>query len=287
MVARPVVLTVRICDYAGHMTVAATTVTVQSRPALLGWSPPNSTPADLSAMLTRFPQPRLLRLYTGAGGGLASWSGSLLSGTPRNATLIYSFKDRPASLDVAGWLSARPVSWTAPIYLCWAHEPEQGPTAGDPTPDEFRQGWRDLIAALAGHPRRSQVRLLPVFTEYAARRAGTWWADFGQVAALAGVDAVGFDIYDTGYPAYRTPVERNDFALAAARRAGKPLVIAEWGIARKGFDADGTLCAQAMRDNMSHLRRQPDVAAVSWFYRGDCNLDNRTPERQAFVELMA
>ncbi|MFI2664879.1 glycosyl hydrolase [Micromonospora carbonacea] len=285
MGTRPVVLTARVTDAAGH-TATASTVLAVGQPALLGWSPPNSTAGDLSAMLARFPSPPLVRLYSPAGAGLASWSGSLLTCAPRDATLVYSFKDRPATLDVAGWLSARPAAWTAPIYLCWAHEPEQGPSAGDPTPVEFQQGWRDLAAALAGHRRRREVRLLPVFTEYAARRSSTWWADFGQVAALPGVDAVGFDIYDTGYPAYRSPVERNDFALSTARRVGKSLVVAEWGIARKASDPDGTQCARAMRDNMTYLRRQPDVDAVSWFYRGDCNLDARTPERQAFVDLM-
>ncbi|MFF0823057.1 glycosyl hydrolase [Micromonospora haikouensis] len=285
MAAREVVLTARVTDAAGH-TATATAVLSVREPAPLGWSPPNSTAGDLSAMLGRFPSPPLVRLYSPAGAGLASWSGPLLTCAPRSATLVYSFKDPPASVDVAGWLSARPAAWTSPLYLCWAHEPEQGPSAGDPLPAEFREGWRVLVAQLAGHRRRREVRLLPVFTEYAARRSSTWWSDFGQVTALPGVDAVGFDIYDTGYSAYRSPVERNDFALAIARRVGKPLVVAEWGIARKASDPDGTVCARAMRDNMTYLRRQPDVDAVSWFYRGDCNLDGREPERKAFVDLM-
>ncbi|WP_422744341.1 hypothetical protein ACN27B_08690 [Micromonospora sp. WMMD754] len=289
MGSRPVTLTARVRDAAGHVTATTTSLTV-GRPALLGWCPPDSTTTDLTAMLGAFPNPKVVRLYTGIGGGLASWSSGPLSMVPATSVCWYSFKDWVASSSpqkIRDWLSARPIARRGVVdVVTLDHEPEQQ-DSGDPTPAQFRQEWAEFTAALAGHPRRSEVRLVPVFTEYYARRTASWWSDFGQVAALAGVNGVGFDIYDTGYSTYRSVMERNEFALATARRAEvrKPLLIAEWGIARKTGD-DGSGAAKAMRDNMAYLRSQPDVDLVSWFYRGGCDLTSRGPERQAFVELM-
>lgn len=308
MAARTVTLTARVTDAAGHTVTGTRTLTVQSQATtLLGWCPPNTTTADTTAMLARYPQPQVMRLYTGAGGGLASWTSGPLSQVPAGCVMHYSFKDWTAASSPAAirsWLSARPTSRRGVVdVLTLDHEPEQQ-DSGDPTPAQFRQEWQELVAALADHPRRAEIGLVPVFTEYAARRSATWWADFGTVSALAGVDAVGMDIYDTGYERYRTVVERNDFALSQARRVGKPLIIAEWGIKRKPtlnngtvYDPDGILAAQAMRDNMAHLRAQPDVPLVEWFYRGDCDLNAtltypsgqtyvRTAERAAFTDLM-
>lgn len=304
MGAREVTLTVRVTDAAGHTTTATTTLTV-GQETLLGWCPPDSTVAEVQRMATRYPRPRVMRLYSGAGKGLASWSG-LLAQVPANTVLHYSFKDWTAASPTAirDWLSARPTSRRGVVdVVTLDHEPEQQ-DSGDPTPAEFRREWKELVDALADHPRRREVWLVPVFTEYAARRQASWWTDFGVVAGYPGVDAVGFDIYDTGYERYRTPVERNDFALATARKVGKPLLIPEWGIQRKltlksgaAYDRDGTVCAQAMRDNMTYLRAQPDVPLAAWFHRGDCNLaatltgpDGRTyvrdRERAAFADLM-
>ncbi|WP_405094979.1 hypothetical protein [Micromonospora sp. NBC_01412] len=305
MFTRTVALTARVADAAGNTTTVSTAVRVEA-PTALGWTPPESSVAAIQAMLARYPRPRMVRLYSGPGVGLESWSG-LLAQVPVDCALHYSFKDWAAGTSAAAvrdWLSARPASRRRVVDLVTLdHEPEQQ-SGGDPAPAAFRQQWQELVGALAGHPRRREVWLVPVFTEYAARRQASWWADFGVVAGYPGVDAVGFDIYDTGYERYRTPVERNEFALAQARRAGRPLVVPEWGIRRKPtlddgtpYDPDGAVCAQAMRDNMAHLRAQPDVPYVEWFYRGDCDLHAtltypsgrtyvRDAERAAFGQLM-
>ncbi|GAA2708431.1 hypothetical protein ACFY2R_06600 [Micromonospora olivasterospora] len=307
MATRTVTLTARVRDAAGNATASTTTLTVQA-PLALGWCPPQSSAASVQAMLARYPRPRSIRVYSGSGAGLESWSSGALAQVPADCAAHYSFKDWSSATSptaVRDWLSARPVARRQVVdLLTLDHEPEQQ-NGDDPTPAAYRQEWQELVAALAGHPRRREVWLVPVFTEYYARRTATWWADFGVVSGYAGVDAVGFDIYDAGYERYRTPVERNDFALAQARRVGRPLVVPEWGIKRKptlnsgvAYDPNGTLCAQAMRDNMTHLRAQPDLPYVEWFYRGDCNLDAtltypsgqtyvRDAERAAFVQLTA
>ncbi|MCX4473744.1 hypothetical protein OOK41_26145 [Micromonospora sp. NBC_01655] len=305
MFTRTVILTARVADAVGNTTSVSAAVRVEV-PTALGWAPPASSVAALQAMLARYPRPRTVRLYSGPGAGLESWSSALLAQVPADCALHYSFKDWTAGTSAAAvrdWLSARPANRRRVVDLVTlGHEPEQQ-SGGDAAPAAFRQQWQELVGALAGHPRRREVWLVPVFTEYAARRQASWWADFGVVASHPGVDAVGFDIYDTGYERYRTPVERNEFALAQARRVGKPLVVPEWGIRRKptlndgtSYDPDGVVCAQAMRDNMAHLRAQPDVPYVEWFYRGDCDLDAtltypsgrtyvRDAERAAFGQL--
>lgn len=269
----------------------------------LGWSPPNSTTTDINNMLSMYPNPKLMRLYTAAGGGLAPWSSGILTQVPSTSRLWYSFKDWNSSTSPSAlynWLTNRPSSRSGQIDLVTInHEPEQQ-TGGDPLPADFRRIWQEVIAAIANHPRRNEIMLVPVFTEYYAKRNASWWNDFGIVCTYAGIDAVGFDYYDTGYSSYRTAVERNEFPLSIGRRSDvqKPIAFAEWGIARKpGIDSTGSVAAQAMRDNMAYLRQQDDVPVVSWFYRGECVLDQpvtsdgvtftRTTEQQAFRDLMA
>lgn len=276
-------VTVTVTDRAGHST--SQQVEVVERSALqVGWSPPNSTVTDLTAQLAKFPGTKFVTLYSGPGGGLPSWTSGILPLVPADATLSLSIKDWPVG--VAAWLSARPTG-LPPFYLTLDHEPEQQ-DSGDPTPAEFRQEWQELIAALAGHPRRAEVRLMPTFTEYAATEGGnaaTWEANFGVVSGYAGVDAVGFDIYDTGYPSYRTPQQAYGFALSHAAKYGRDLIIRERGIARKGTD-DGTQVARNMRDQCAYLAANPRVRGWSWFYRGGQILDTRLPEKQALTDLI-
>lgn len=263
--------------------VGVTNPTPPTAVTTLGWCPPTSTVTDLNYMLTNF-RGDTIRLYSSAGSGLQSWTGALFSALPPSSILAYSFKDWP--VDISTWLFNRPSNWTTPFYLCLDHEPEQQ-TGGDPTPAVYKQQWQELINALAGHPRRNEVRLCPIFTEYYARRNSTWESDFGVVCGYSGIDAVGFDIYDSGYSSYRSVTERNDFALSIARKYNKPLIIPEWGIERKSSDTDGTQAAQAMINNINYLRQQPDVPYVQWFYVGGDNLDTRGPEKQAFIDIMA
>lgn len=249
----------------------------------VGWCPPNSTVADPGPQLTKFPGTTFVRLFSST--GLPSWTSGILPMVGADVTLHFSFKTWPA--DVSAWLSARPASRRRPFYLTLDHEPEQQ-DGGDPTPAQFKQEWRDLIETLDEHPRRNEVLLTPVYTEYAATKgadAATWYADFGAVSSYEGVDAVGFDIYNTGYSTYRTPAQMFGFALDHARSHDLPLVVAEWGIERKGSD-NGTQCARVMRDQAAYAAAQ-GVRGLAWFYRGGQNLDTRAPERQALTDLIA
>lgn len=267
-------------------------------PVDLGWSAPGGTAASINDLTTRYGAPDVVRLYSTPGSGLKSWTGAVMGAVPRDATIMYSFKDWP--VNVSAWMSSRPADWTSTVYLTLDHEPEQGTSSGDPTPAAYRQEWSELLAQVANHPRRAEYKLTPIFTEYYAKRhADTFWADFGVVSSYAGVDASGWDIYDNdGSPNYRTAEERNAVPLSYARRVNKPMVIGEWGIPRKlSTDPEGTLAAQAMRENMAYLRTLPDVPAVAWWYEDRYNLHLtitegttsyvRTPERNAFMADLA
>lgn len=253
----------------------STSPTPVTYPVELGWSAPGGTAASIQDLTTRYGSPKVVRLYTGPNTALKSWTGTVMQAIPRDAVIIYSFKDWP--VDVNAWMNARPADWHTTVYLTLDHEPEQGTSAGDPTPAAYRQEWAEFTAQVASNPRRGEYKLTPIFTEYYAKRnAGTFWTDFGQVAALKGVDAIGFDIYDNdGSPTYRDEVERNAVPLSYARRVEvqKPLILGEWGIPRKvGTDPTGSLAAQAMRENMAYLRAQPDVPYVAWWYEDRYNL---------------
>jgi hypothetical protein len=240
-------------------------------------------------MLNKFPGTKWITLFIPPGGALPSWTTGMLSLIPRDATLSISIKDWPSN--VAGWLAARPVSWVTPFYFTLDHEPEQQ-DSGDPTPTEFQAEWRELGESLRGHERRAEIRLTPTYTEYyAVRNETTWLRDFGVVSGYQDVDAVAFDIYDTGYSSYRTTEEAYAFMLRHARTVGKPCFVRERGIERKGADASGpnagTVCAANMRAQAQYLADQPNVVGWSWFYRGGQILDTRLPEKQALTDLIA
>lgn len=308
-------VTVRLRNKRSGVLSNAVTATATVGSVPLGWSPVGSNPTDLADMLARYPNPKLVRLYLEAGDGPPTWSG-ILSMVSATTPIWVSFKDwdpvtSPQKL--RDFFTNRPTARKGVVdRVTIDHEPEQDPGGSDPLPADFRREWQELGAAVRGHPRRSEFKLVPVFTEYYARRnAATWWTDLGIVASYPDVDEIAFDVYDSGYPAYRTITERNDFMLSQARRAEvkKPLSIGEFGIKRKpstnsgaDYDIDGALAAKAMRDQMAYLRTQPDIGVVSWFYRGFLRLHIQQTydtgphagqtympeaERLAFIELMA
>jgi len=93
--------------------------------------------------------------------------------------------------------SSRPAAWTTPFYLGWTTSLSRAP--GPPGPRHLPVEWQALINPLAGHPRRSEVRLTPIFTDYYAKcHCAAFWDDVGIVASYAGVETIGFELYDTG-----------------------------------------------------------------------------------------
>lgn len=256
----------------------------------LGWSVGGGTVAGYQRQATAYGSPSAVRIFSPPSSGIKPWTRDILAAIPRDAILIYSIKDWP--IDVYGWMSSRPSTLTTPYYFCLDHEPEGGPAKGDPTPAQYQQEWRELIDQVKNHPRRSEMRLAPIFTEYYAKKnAATFWADFGVVASYSGVDAIGFDIYDLAYSTYRTPADRLTVPLQYARRSEvrKPLIVAEWGIDDKGavLNPGGTVAAKQMRDTMAHIRKQSDIPYVTWWHDDYNALWDRPAEQQALKDLIA
>lgn len=259
----------------------------------LGWSIGGGTSAGLQQQTAAYGPPAVVRVFSPPGSGIKPWGTGLLAEIPKGSILVYSIKDWDAATwpqRIRDWMTSRPVTMTTPYYFCLDHEPEQGPTKGDPDPVAYKKEWSELAAAVRTHPRRKEMRLLPIFTEYYARRNASWWNDFGIVASWSDVDAIGFDVYDLSYSTYRTEVDRFAIPLQHARRpeVKKPLIIAEWGIDRKtSIDPDGTLAAQEIRQSMEYLRKQSDAPYVAWWHDSENALFDQPNETVEFKRQIA
>jgi hypothetical protein len=227
---------------------------------LVGWCPAGRTVAEMLAM---YPGTTAVRIFVGAGKPLPTWDGPVLGPIPAGVMVHVSFKtwDVPA---VERWLTAMPAEH-APIILTYAHEPEQGTAAGDPTVEQFRTRWAELVAALADHPRRPDVLLVPVYTRY-------WWQahanDLRWLVPM--VDAYGWDVYNDG-PTYRTPDDLLTIPRDIAKRTGLPYLIAELGGVRLASDKDGAGRAKWMRD-MVAAAATDGAWTVCWFHKGNSDL---------------
>ena len=205
-----------------------------------------------------YPGTTAVRVFVGAGKPLPAWDGPVLGPIPPGVLIHVSFKtfDIPA---VERWLMAMPPDH-APIILTYAHEPEQGTAAGDPTVEQFRTRWAELVAALADHPRRQDVLLVPVYTRY-------WWqAHPGDLRWLVPmVDAIGWDIYNNG-TSYRTPDDLLSIPRDIAQRTGLPYLIAELGAVDIGPGRDAWMRA------MVDAARADGALTVCWFHKDEWDL---------------
>ncbi|MFG2165508.1 hypothetical protein [Micromonospora chersina] len=227
----------------------------------VGWCPGGRTVAEMLAM---YPGTTAVRIFVGAGKPLPTWDGPVLGPIPAGVLIHVSFKtwDLPA---VERWLTAMPADH-APIILTYAHEPEQGTAAGDPTVEVFRARWAELVAALADHPRRADVLLVPVYTRY-------WWqAHPGDVRWLVPmVDAIGWDIYNNG-TTYRTPADLLSIPRGIAKRTGLPYLIAELGAVDIGPGRAEWMQA------MVAAAREDGAWTVCWFHKDEWDLAATTAQ---------
>lgn len=280
-----------VCEYHDGTVVkyyvSEEPIPEEASPVNLGWNVDGGKLEGYNRLKSLYGDPDVVRVFSGPTKGIMPWDSPILSALPNDVTLIYSVKDWP--VDVYGWLSKRPGRFTKPVYFCVDHEPEQGPTRGDPDPATYQSQWRDCIAKLANHPRRSEIILTPIFTEfYAKDKPSLFESNFFVVASYEGIDAIGFDVYDESSPRYRTAEERNRIPLMYARKVDKPLVIAEWGIQKKSYD-DDTQRSIVIRENMYYLRSLPDnrVKAVAWFHTDGWALDGSPTAQTAFRQMIS
>lgn len=272
----------------------------QGRTVTFGFNSAYGTVAELKKLIEHYGQPDVCRIFTEAGDGIISWSNPRLALLKSDCVLVYSFKDWPLSTGAfASWMSSKPTNKFPEVWVCIDHEPEQGPEKGDPNPDTYERQWTEFLAIYNVHPRREEFYPLAIFTEYYARKYWTntdpktgkrWYDAFGHVVEMHGMRGVGFDIYDSSWPNYRTPQHRNEIPLLVATRARLPLLICELNIANKeDIDPDDSLAAAAYRANTNYLRTEVThpVPYVMQYHLGGGVLYDRPRVKEAFLEAIA
>lgn len=273
--------------------------TSEGRKVIFGFNAANGTVAGLQALIDEYGQPDVCRVFSSPGKGIIAWDHPLLELLTDDCVLVYSFKDWPLPAGVfTNWFTSRPVGRFKEVWWCIDHEPEQGPDSGDPDPATYALQWTQALSVYNAHPRKEEFFPLPIFTEYYARKyettadpatGMTWYEAFGHVVEFHGMRGVGFDIYDSGWPTYRTPEHRNELPLKIAQRARLPLLICELNIGNKeNIDPDDTEAAMAYRENTDYLRNvvTHPVPYVMQYHIGGGDLFNRPEVKEAFEDAL-
>ncbi|MCT2277984.1 hypothetical protein M3G91_10140 [Micromonospora chalcea] len=239
---------------------------------LLGWCP-GGRPVDV--MLNLYPGTGTVRLFVGAGKPIPEWGGPVLG--PLGTTVVPHLSFKTWDLGpVVKLVDGIPDGQL--LILTYAHEPEQGTAAGDPTPEVFHARWAELVAALADHPKRDRLLLVPVYTRY-------WWqANRGDRRWLvtAPVDAHGWDIYNNG-TGYRSPDDLLAIPRQVALDTGLPYLVAELGATVVGANVTGR---SAWMRSMVDAAKADGALTVAWFHKDDWDLTTGLDAQQTWQTLI-
>ncbi|MFG1659097.1 glycosyl hydrolase [Micromonospora chersina] len=278
---RTVTLTARVRDAAGHVTTSSGTVAV---PTLVGVDAPTG-PEWTTAMGT-FPGVGYWREFGSDGSDTDSLpelpnmaAGKFLT-APASSIPHVSWKDDVEQL--SGWLDGL----TRSIYLTWYHEP-----MGDVAPATYRATAVRVSQILAAHPKRKFVLGHgPIVTRYWLDEGGGNPADW----AYPGMTHYGVDAYQDTPTASSYWAVAKMFGVAFGKiRSAYPTVrlwVPEYGITKLTSDGTGAGRAQAIRDQITWLKGQPDVDGVAYFHNqaqfAKYALTD-TPSQQAWRDMQA
>lgn len=279
---RTVTLTGRVRDAAGHTATATTTVAV---PLLVGMDAPNGP--EFRTAVSQYPGMRYSRDFGVDFGDADSLPELTAHGTAKLADMPagciphVSWKDDVEQL--TSWLDGL----NQRTYLTWYHEP-----MGDVTPATYRSTGARLSQILAAHPKRTLILGHgPIVTRYWLDEGGGAVTDWGYT----GMTHYGIDCYqDTPSAASYWAVSKMfgvAFGKVRAAFPGVRLWVPEYGITRLNTDTTGAGRAQAVRDQVTWLKGQPDVDAVAYFNNmaqfPKYALTVGTPESQAWKDMQA
>ena len=278
---RTVTLTARVRDTAGNVTTSSRTLSV---PTLVGVDAP--TGAEWTTAMGTFPGVGYWRDFGVDGPDadslpeLPSMAAGKFSTAPAWSIPHLSWKDDVEQL--AGWLDGL----NRPIYLTWYHEP-----MGDVTPANYRATAVRVTQILAAHPKRRLVLGHgPIVTRYWLDEGGGNPADW----AYPGMTHYGVDCYQDTPAAgsYWQVAKMFGVAFGKVRAAfpGVRLWVPEYGITKLSSDSSGAGRAQAIRDQITWLKGQPDVDGVAYFHnQRDFAKYALTdgPSQQAWRDVMA
>ena len=230
-------------DGYGSSLVKTTIITEEIPSTKYGVSmPPSYTPAGIYSL---YPNCSAFRVFIGHNDGIPPFASSRFYGIRDSDDIFVSFKkwDLP---NVVKFVDSIPESRTGLVQICYAHEPEQGPSKGDPTHADYVNRWTDLGAELRHHPKRAKIALTPVLTNYYQLRND--WRDWLPWPAYieGDLDGITFDIYnhDLGKSRYNPPVALYAELLEASRELELPGYVGECNTERISSDSDGSGAAQ-------------------------------------------
>lgn len=173
-----------------------------------------------------FPGNPVGRVYTPAGSGLFGWSNPAMVAAKKaiDKCIWGSMKDTPTAAILNPVFDGIPAGYTYRLTI--HHEPEQGPTAGDPDLATYQRDWAAARTIRDAHPNRDRIILTEILTDYAETHGkgpwDKWWTDQA--------DEIGFDIYmaDVSSTVYPSPEALFAFPLSVAKTLGKNVAFAEY-----------------------------------------------------------
>lgn len=189
-------------------------------------------PLEYATWFRQFPHATYSRVFIPIGGGPPTWGRQAIDLLPASVTTVgVSWKDAVPVASVVAFADRVPAGMS--VDLTWRHEPEPDwPLA------PFRTGWKQIRAALDGHPNRARIRLVNIHTLWASRhKAGIDW----RAWMLPGVaDVEGWDVYrDTTFDCYEPPESILGLPMLAAAQFGTRWMLPELGATRCTWDTTG------------------------------------------------
>ena len=175
--------------------------------------------------------------------------------------LHFSFKNTPTSTNVNTFMNGIPAGTT--VWLTYHHEDEQG-TGGDIPLAQYKADWATLRTLCDAHPKRNQVVLVGVLTEFRCTFGGENWQDWWT----GHEDKMAVDTYNatSSGPAYRAPSDIWNIASQVASVTGFPAAIPEYGAGLVSGDTSGSGRIACVNSQIAYLRANPGIAdAVAWF----------------------
>lgn len=271
-------------DRYGDTLVRTTVITEEVPTTKYGVSiPPSMTPAEIYIV---YPNCSVFRVFVGAGADIPLFTSSRFNGIRPQDDVWVSFKKFDIPM-VTRFLNSVPSDRTGNIILTYAHEPEQGPSQGDPEKATWVNNWYNLGDSLKNRTDREKIKLVPVLTNYYQLRND--WRDWlpWEAYEAGHLDGIGFNIYnhDLDKTRYNSPASLYAEMLEASREIELPAYVGECNTERISGDS-GTLAAEWFIDMMNFVYDE-NVAAWCQFNSGGGVLPGkRLPEYVAVKEFI-
>lgn len=239
-----------------------------------------------------FPGNPIGRVYTPAGSGLFGWGHPTMQAAKKaiDRCIWGSMKDTPTAALLNPVFDNIPAGYTYRLTI--HHEPEQGPTQGDPDLATYQRDWAAARTIRDAHPKRNQIILTEVLTDYAETHGKGPWTKWWTGQA----DEIGFDIYmaDVSSTVYPTAEALFAFPLSVAKTLGRRVAFAEYAgnplVVEPPKPADrGAKYADVIEAHHDYVAASGLCSAMIYFNEqgtsGDHRLDN-VPVAKARVQAL-